>query len=99
MGQITDQVAAYQDGEMSFEDLCVFLADFPYKACPRFGIWQMWNGGHALDDTMQEMRTAAAQLIDDEFLVLMKAIKSRWDSVHEPGDNDGGGDGGQPRAE
>ena len=43
--------------------------------------------------------TAAAQLIDDEFLVLMKAIKSRWDSVHEPGDNDGGGDGGQPRAE
>ncbi len=100
MGQITERVAAYRDGEVSFEDLCVFLADFPYKACPPFGIWQLWGGGHALDGTMQEMRIAAGQLLtDDEFVALMTAIKSRWHAGHQPGDDHRGGNGGQPAAE
>jgi hypothetical protein len=37
----------------------------------------MWAGPHALDDTMQEMRIAAAQLTDDEFLVSRQADKPR----------------------
>jgi hypothetical protein len=99
MGELTEHIVAYRDGNITFEDLCVFLADFPYKPCPPLGIWQMWGGGHALDDTKQEMHIATAQLPDDEYLALMKAIKSRWHSVQEPGDDGGGGDGGQPRAE
>jgi hypothetical protein len=84
---------------MSLEALATYLADFPYRACPPLGWWQMWGGGHSLDDTMQEMRMAAGQLPEDEFVALMTAIKSRWHSVHERGDDDGGGDGGQPTAE
>jgi hypothetical protein len=100
VGKITDQVVAYQDGEVSFEDLCVFLADFPYKACPRFGIWQMWAGPHALDDTTQELHIATVQLPDDEFVALMTAIKSRWASERELRDADlGRGDGGQAAVE
>ena len=44
------------------------------------------------------MLSAAGQMLtDDEHLALMKAIKSRWASDHERG-QDGGGDGGQPMA-
>jgi hypothetical protein len=48
---------------------------------------------------MQELRIAASELSDDEFLALMKAIKSRWHSVHERGDDGDDGGGGQPTAE
>ena len=60
----------------------------------------MWAGPHALDDTMQEMRIAAAQLTDDEFLALMPAIKDRWHSTRKLRDADlGRGDDEQPTAE
>ena len=99
VGQITDHVIAYREGHITFETLCVFLADFTYEPCPPLGIWQMWGGGHALDDTKQEMHIATAQLPDDEFLALMKAVESRWHSVHERGDGDDDGDGCQATAE
>lgn len=99
MGQITDHVVAYREGQVSFGDLATFLATFPYKACPPLGWWQLWGEGHALDDTTQEMHIATAQLTDDEYLALIKAFKSRRASVHEPGDDIGGHDGGQPAAE
>ncbi len=99
MGEITDHVIAYRDGELSFEALCAFLATFPYRSCPRFGIWQMWGGGHALDNTMQEMRMATEEMLtDDEYVAVIRAIKNRPVLVHEPRDL-GGGDGGQPTAE
>ncbi len=88
MGQITERILAYRDGRLSFDALCAFLADFPYRPCPPFGWWQVWGGGHALDGTMQELRIAASELSDDEFLALMKAIRSRWASVGERGDDD-----------
>jgi hypothetical protein len=78
MGEITEHVVAYRDGNITLETLATFLASYPYKPCPPFGIWQMWGGGHALDGTMQEVHIAASRLSDDEFLALMKAIKSRW---------------------
>jgi hypothetical protein len=98
MGQITDHVAAYREGEVSLESVCNFLANFPYKPCLRFGIWQMWAGGHELDDTKQEMLMAAAQLPNDEYLAVIRAIKNRPVPVHEAGEDDGG-DGGEPTAE
>jgi hypothetical protein len=100
MGQITEHILAYRDGNITFETLCTFLADFAYEPCPRFGLWQMYAGPHALDNTVQEMLGSAEQMLtDDEFLALIRAIKSRWHSVHEPGDDIGGHDGGQPAAE
>jgi hypothetical protein len=100
MGQITDRVIAYRDGHITFETLCTFLADFIYKPSPPFGIWQMWGGGHVLDDTAQEMLGAAETLLtDDEFLALIRAIKSQRVLVHERGDDAGGHDGGQGAAE
>jgi hypothetical protein len=102
VGQITDHVIAYRDGNITFEDLATFVADFTYKPCPPLGIWQMWGGGHALDDTVQEMLgTAETLLSDDEYLALMKAIKSRWAAASKLRDlgGRGKGNGGQPAAE
>jgi hypothetical protein len=77
MGQITDSVIDYRAGQMSFEDLCTFLAKFPYKACDPLGWWQMWAGPGALDDSIQEMRIAAGNVLtDDEYLAVIVAIKS-----------------------
>jgi hypothetical protein len=98
MGQITDHVVAYRDGQVSLEALCAYLASFPYKSCPRFGIWQMWAGPHALDDTTQEMLMVTAQLPNDDYLAIIRAIKNRPVPVHELGDDDGR-DGGPPTAE
>jgi hypothetical protein len=51
-----------------------------------------------LDDTKQEMLMAAAQLPNDEYLAVIRAIKNRPVPVHEAGEDDGG-DGGEPTAE
>jgi len=43
---------------------------------------------------------AAEQILtDDEYVAVIRAIKNRRVSVHELGDDDGGGDGGQSTAE
>jgi hypothetical protein len=57
----------------------------------------MWAGPHALENTVQEMLCTAEQLLtDDEYVAVIRAIKSRRVTVHELGD---GGDGGQLTAE
>jgi hypothetical protein len=59
----------------------------------------MWAGPHALENAVQERLGTAEQLLtDDEYAAVIRAIKSRRVSVHELGDDDGGGDGGQPTA-
>jgi hypothetical protein len=100
MGEITDHVVAYSDGHITFEALCAYLATFPYRSCPRFGIWQMWAGPGALDNSTQELRIAALHLLtDDEYLAVIEAIKNRQVSVHETRDVDHGDDGEQPTTE
>ena len=99
MGEITGHIIAYRDGRLSFDALCAFLADFPYQLCPPFGWWQMYASSSALENTVQEMLgTAETLLTDEEYVALIMAFKSRRASVHEPGDDGGCGDGGQPTA-
>ncbi|MGO9963009.1 MAG: hypothetical protein ACLPUG_06215 [Acidimicrobiales bacterium] len=96
MGELTEHILAYTDGHITFETLCAFLADFDYQSCPRFGIWQMYAGPHALENTVQEMLGSAARLLtDDEYRAVITAYKAH-PPVSAPGDRDGGGDGGQP---
>src|ERR1039458_187427 len=91
MGEITDHVVAYRNGQMTLETLCTFLASYPYRACPPFGWWRMWAGPHALEDTVQEMLGAAGRLLTDvEYVALIRAIKHRPVPVRAPGEDDDG---------
>jgi hypothetical protein len=77
MGQITDHVIAYRAGQMSFENPCSFLANFPYRACAPLGWWQMWAGPGALDDSIQEVRIPAGNLLnEDEYVAVIGLSKS-----------------------